>query len=152
MQRFSLGWLTDYRGRVTCGPVFAYGALYGGVYSLFVWVYERSGLPGMPIAAIILNILVAIPLSALLVRRLHDQGRSGWWLLLTLPAYSLGLEKEWYRLNGDFEALLSPQPIWVNVIMVIGVLAFFGATFLPDDPETNRYGPNPRFGVPEPAT
>ena len=149
MERLRLGWLVDFRGRATVGPVFAYGVLSGGACRLLTWLYELAGFPAVSVAGITIWILIAIPFTALLVRRLHDQGRSGWWLLLALPGASFGLEKEWYRLNGNFEAMLSPQPIWVNVIMVIGVLALFAATFLPEDPDTNCYGPNPRHAPAE---
>ena len=33
------------------------------------------------IAVMVMMVLVAIPLFAVMVRRLHDHGKSGWWLL-----------------------------------------------------------------------
>jgi uncharacterized membrane protein YhaH (DUF805 family) len=57
---------------------------------------------------------VIIPSIAVGVRRLHDIGRSGWWLL-------------------------------INLIPVIGGLVIFIFSILDSQPETNKYGPSPKY-------
>lgn len=55
-----------------------------------------------------------IPSLALMVRRLHDQGLSGWMVLL-------------------------------GIIPVIGSILMFVYTLIDSDPETNRWGPSPKY-------
>lgn len=44
----------------------------------------EGALGGPGIIAMLYSLAVLIPTIAVAVRRLHDTGRSGWWLLLTL--------------------------------------------------------------------
>jgi uncharacterized membrane protein YhaH (DUF805 family) len=93
----------------------------------------------------ILLLLAACPLLALAVRRLHDSGRSGWWLLLGLPLLGF-LAWETYV---QFDDPLAPSPIDALPVLARLALAMTGvvlaALLLWDDaPGGNRYGPNPR--------
>jgi uncharacterized membrane protein YhaH (DUF805 family) len=98
----------------------------------------------------ILLLLAACPLLALAVRRLHDTGRRGWWLLLGLPLLGF-LLWETYVQFGD---PLAPSPIDAMPVLARLALAMTGvvlaALLLWDDEEGgNRYGPNPRYGPSE---
>lgn len=66
----------------------------------------------------LLTVIVTVPAVAVAVRRLHDQGRSGWWLLI-LP-------------------LLLP---WFGHFVFIGFIGVFSG---PGVAGPNRYGPDPR--------
>jgi uncharacterized membrane protein YhaH (DUF805 family) len=66
------------------------------------------------ILMILYSLAVLIPSIAVAVRRLHDTGRSGWWVLI------------------DFVPLLIGS-IWLLVLMV-----------LDSQPGENQYGPNPK--------
>jgi len=71
-----------------------------------------------------------IPRITVTVRRLHDIGRSGWWVSLWLVPYTgviLNL------LPGIF-AFLAP----------IGIVFFLLAMVTDSDPYANEYGPNPK--------
>lgn len=68
--------------------------------------------------AAVLTVFVTVPAVAVAVRRLHDQGRSGWWLLI-LP-------------------LLLP---WFGHFAFIASLGVFSG---PSVAGPNRYGPEPR--------
>ena len=96
--------------------------------------------------------LTFLPSLALGVRRLHDTGRSGWWLLLALPWVPATI---W-----DFIAHPRPWslpmrldlPWWAMVPVALCTLALAILLLLDDDVDTNRYGPNPRGWPPgEPA-
>lgn len=66
----------------------------------------------------LLTVIVTFPAVAVAVRRLHDQGRSGWWLLI-LP-------------------LLLP---WFGYLVFIAGIGVFSG---PGVAGPNRYGPDPR--------
>ena len=93
-----------------------------------------------------LTVLLAVPLPALLVRRLHDSGRSGawvWlavlvfavWLARTVIAYTLGMGA---RLSFDsWTWLLDWLVILANLTSVLLAL-------LPGTKGPNRFGADPR--------
>ena len=83
---------------------------------------------------------------ALFVRRLHDAGRSGWWLLVLAPAV-IAVLWELAARPRPFTLHISLQlPWWAMVPAFLSGLAFWIQLLWPDDPDTNRYGPNPRCG------
>lgn len=92
-----------------------------------------------------LSVLLAVPMFALFVRRLHDQDRPGWWaaalpisLLLTAPA----MIAQW---NGDLDAILERQyPMADMAGLIVGIAAFI-LCFLPGTEGPNQYGPDPRL-------
>lgn len=88
------------------------------------WLWQYLG------AAFVLFSIVGLPLT---VRRLHDMGCSGWWVLLP----------------GGLSLLLLPFGAGLLHILAAHTIAI--AISLPilgharGDRETNDYGPNPRF-------
>ena len=68
----------------------------------------------IPIIGWILRLILLLPSLAVQVRRLHDMGRSAWWLLLLVPP-----------------------------ITVIGVIVLLIMSIFPGTPGPNRYGPDP---------
>ena len=92
-----------------------------------------------------LNIVTAIPAPALFVRRAHDVGWSGWWLLPLIPIAAVNV---WERVlwlqppdNG-----VAGLPWWVDLALAPFLLALLVLLVWDDDPDTNRFGPNPRAG------
>jgi uncharacterized membrane protein YhaH (DUF805 family) len=99
-----------------------------------------------------LGAIFFLPTLSLFVRRLHDSGRSGWWLLVTWPAL----------VAAAWELIVRPRPFtlhvslhlpwWAMIPAFLSALAVWVLLLWPDDPDTNRYGHNPRCGlVGEPA-
>ena len=41
------------------------------------------------VAVLIMSALIAVPLVAVMVRRLHDHGKSGWWLMIAFTGIGL---------------------------------------------------------------
>ena len=68
----------------------------------------------IPIIGWILRLVLLLPSLSVQVRRLHDTGRSAWWLLLLVPPIS-----------------------------IIGVFVLLIMSIFPGTPRHNRYGPNP---------
>jgi len=85
---------------------------------------------------------------------LHDVGRSGWWIVALLPTVAIGTWNEIQRLLHRF--VYPPPRLPLPQLIDIGVgcltLAVMVLLLWNDDPDANRYGPNPRYGpVGEPA-
>lgn len=102
------------------------------------------------IAEDVLDLAIFVPTTALVVRRLHDQGRSAWWLVVAAP---VGGANVWQALNADYShyPYVTPDqtlawPLFVPAM--VSALAFLILLFLDDQPQTNRYGPNPRLDEP----
>ena len=90
-----LGYLPDFRGRLTLGPallrvaavIAVWGVLLAGLI-LFPDVGPVDGPNHAEILALLLNlVLPGIILISVMVRRLHDTGRSGWALLVSVFPY-----------------------------------------------------------------
>jgi uncharacterized membrane protein YhaH (DUF805 family) len=116
---------------------------FGVALSVFVPVLRSAGIA---VVGWLLLLALLSPSVALAVRRLHDSGRSGWWALLALPGNALNLLHDFYP-----GAALEPERM--APLADLAGLAGLGLLVLllwNDDPEPNRYGPNPRMDPPEP--
>lgn len=103
----------------------------------------------------IYSIAVLIPSFAVLVRRLHDTGHSGWWVatnvlfigIMTLAGLMSLLVMQAMPLNTTAGAWLFVLCTTFSFLMgaanlILGV-AIFVFTILKSQPGTNRYGINP---------
>lgn len=111
-----------------------FGLLFG---ILDAGLYGLSREPG-PIE-LIGNFLILCPSITVAVRRLHDTDRSGWYILVPLPAAALAIA---------VGAILGPSmgqsvSISVGLILATGFLLPIWWYTRPTSPTTNRYGPNP---------
>lgn len=95
--------------------------------------------------------LFMIPVPALMARRLHDMGRSGWWaapivgvagLSLALPAFSGTYSP---NLADNLDPLRPPLGIGVDALAFATVLGALVMTVIPPR-EPNAFGPDPRLG------
>jgi uncharacterized membrane protein YhaH (DUF805 family) len=92
-----------------------------------------------------LAILFLVPMFALLVRRLHDQDRSGWWALALLAVAVLSLPKMIASTSGDVRAQIAAEPH--GLLLLVGFVLVFALVAFSIAPETigpNRFGPDPR--------
>jgi uncharacterized membrane protein YhaH (DUF805 family) len=89
---------------------------------------------GMEICVLIVTIASLLPTLALSVRRLHDTGRAGWWIMLFYLPWLSSI------VAVDSEAL---RLVEAGAILVGGV-ALIVLLLLPGEPDANRFGPNPR--------
>jgi len=102
-----------------------------------------------PVRALVsdgLTVLLAIPVPALLVRRLHDQDRTGklvWlavfsfavWLVRVIVSYTTAMD---IRIGLD-------RMIWpIDWLVILANLGAVILAFLPGTAGPNRFGPDPR--------
>jgi uncharacterized membrane protein YhaH (DUF805 family) len=94
-----------------------------------------------------LDLALACPVAALMVRRLHDSGRSGGWVLLFAPAAGLDFWRDCTLAIGfqELSPFESSMPALAVGLLSLGLLVLL---LWNDDPEENRFGPNPRLDAP----
>ncbi len=90
--------------------------------------------------------LISVPFPALLVRRLHDQDRSGLWAWLTFPPAAFSAAADAASVFGGIEQRISFDRAtwffyWPSLLCLIAVLAAF---LMPGTAGPNRFGPDPR--------
>lgn len=96
------------------------------------------------------QLLATIPFFALFARRLHDQGRSGWWTLMLPPLVAAGV---YDRVRATFHAFDPAWPdlgMWELILLIPGLLSL-GFMLIPGDIGENCYGPDPRLAEPAPG-
>ncbi|WP_298918845.1 DUF805 domain-containing protein [uncultured Algimonas sp.] len=93
----------------------------------------------------VFSLIVLIPGLALGWRRLHDIGKSGWWILLP---YATLL----WLLAGVITLGIEGEGSTAAIVAVSGMLCFFGSLIYvlvllvrDSDPHENRYGPSPKY-------
>ncbi|MET0309858.1 MAG: DUF805 domain-containing protein [Sphingomonas sp.] len=103
------------------------------------------------------TLLWSFPLLALMVRRLHDQGRSAWWMLVIATAgviaiVALSLPQQPGSSTLRFLAwTASPAPgplaSVLSITFLATVVAMLILSLLPGDLGDNRYGADPRRAI-----
>ncbi|MDE2436204.1 MAG: DUF805 domain-containing protein [Sphingomonadales bacterium] len=90
-----------------------------------------------------------VPLPALLVRRLHDHDRRGWWMLPAVFAFALAMSRSAVAASQGIEARIAlDRVIWpLDWLAIVGNIAMVALLVLPGTPGENRFGPNPRTGA-----
>ena len=85
---------------------------------------------------------ILIPEIAVTVRRLHDTGRSGWWILLMLPYGVVGAAM------GVMSAGEMPEAMGLvgimSIIGLIGLVVLLVFMVLDSQPGSNQFGSNPK--------
>ena len=101
-----------------------------------------------PISDVALFAVTICPVVALFVRRLHDQGRSGWWLVGGLPALATILMDQWRRLTLGWQAYGVDDPIAMEIAAGLSALYVMAMILADGEEGPNRYGPDPRHSEP----
>jgi uncharacterized membrane protein YhaH (DUF805 family) len=78
-------------------------------------------------------VIALLPTTSVCVRRLHDTGRSGLWLLLFYVPYVMWLSTE-NNPKGE---------LFANGGVLIGAIALFIFMVLPGEADANRFGQKP---------
>ncbi|MCA1653516.1 MAG: DUF805 domain-containing protein [Sphingomicrobium sp.] len=104
-----------------------------------------DSLIGTRIPTLLYVVAMFLPYLGVGVRRLHDTGRSGWWVLLPLiPAVIAGILAGPAILSGSLAAAGTAGIFGLLAVAAgIAVLVFF---VLPGTAGANRFGPNPYEG------
>ena len=105
----------DFTGRARRKEYWMYALVY---VILWIIVTGIEGLLGFsPFLTGILGLALLVPSLAVGVRRLHDVGKSGWWLL-------------------------------VGLVPILGALYLLYLAVSDSQPDSNRWGPNPKTANP----
>jgi uncharacterized membrane protein YhaH (DUF805 family) len=147
-----------FKGRSTRSEVLSFWLL--GTVTGFVNISMNWGLPGVNNAFETFFLLFwTFPWIALAVRRLHDQGRSAWWLLAftVMPLAVLAFLATGLMIPGSaesgmklafFDWRLSPAPglptVVLTVIALVSSAVILALWLWNDTPGPNRFGPDPR--------
>lgn len=101
---------------------------------------------GLALSVIGLAIVATIPV---LVRRLHDRGRSGWWLIPFVilpglfPGAMSGLTYAGMPLFSEDSPLFWPITVVMLVLTALSIWGFFEIGVLKGQSAANRFGPPP---------
>lgn len=87
------------------------------------------------------SLALFFPTIAVAVRRLHDTGRSGWWLGAPIIAIAVGTA--WALSQAGGFADLGAPLIGAAVLLVIWAITLFVFTVTRGDEGSNEYGPDP---------
>lgn len=120
-------------------------------WTLFSFIMGLLSL--IPFVGWIISLAMILPSLAMSVRRLHDVGRTGWWLLAPLGFSILGgillavggvAGLGGHGSGGGITAVLGGILAFLSVVSSILVLVW---AFFDSKPETNKYGPSPKYEV-----
>ena len=92
------------------------------------------------------TVLLALPVPALLVRRLHDSGRGGAWVWLAVLGFSIWLTRTAISAAWGMNARLSFDAwTWsIDWVVIVANLATVMLALLPGTVGTSRFGSDPR--------
>lgn len=121
--------------------------LFATVASLVAWLLDFLIFRGFSASPFffVTYLALLLPGFSVTVRRLHDTGRTGWWILLPLVSSVL------MSVVTVAAALHNPQQPPLAIILLIGIFAIvtLGTSILllvwmllPSSPRNNYYGPN----------
>ena len=104
-------------------------------------------LSSMGILGLLWSLVTLVPNIAVAVRRLHDTNRSGWWLLMPIVPYAIGLVIMLGAAATQNLALIGVGGIFtiIGLIAAIALLVFY---CLPGTRGPNKYGPDPMGNSP----
>jgi uncharacterized membrane protein YhaH (DUF805 family) len=111
-----------------------------GVGLGLLWASKNNGLATLVITLMVaagvigvFSLVTLIPTISAAVRRLHDSGRSGKWLLLYVPVLALAIVSVLTK-SRELHTVTSIAEFAVNVTMLVFML-------LPGSTGENQYGP-----------
>lgn len=135
----------DFKGRDT-RPQFWYFYLIHFIISLILGVIDNF--IGSEIFVGLYGLAVLIPTLAIMTRRLHDIGKSGWWILtLFLVPFGLFIALTIILLIVLAITGMTPDPFstaLMSPVIILIIFAYFIYLFAPKgENKPNKYGPVP---------
>ncbi|WP_192459344.1 DUF805 domain-containing protein [Musicola keenii] len=116
-------WCFSFRGRTGRRDFWLWMAIWLAL-TVGLFMLAGAGLLNTQTAAFMLVALIW-PTAAVLVKRLHDRDKSGWWALLLVLAWMLG-NGNWYMLPDMGQWVLGrflPMLIMVMILLDCGMFA-----------------------------
>lgn len=140
--RRGLAGMIDFGGRATRTDFFFGAMVLGLAGSLLEWFLEGIGwTPARPYHSMEIYVFWLLVMTVM-VRRLHDQDRSGWFVLIMVPILAIGARGQYLFNIGELPTPKLGMPY--NLIHLVLVIVFWGLVLWPGTPGSNRYGPDPR--------
>jgi uncharacterized membrane protein YhaH (DUF805 family) len=128
----------DFAGRALRREFWSFFVLFAGAQLLGHYL-DSLNTPVVPVAAgmgmieLVISLVLLLPFVAVGVRRLHDTGRGGWWMLLLYLPYLSGVA----AMGNEQLGLLCAGGL------VVGAFALFALLLLPGEAGANRFGNDP---------
>ncbi len=133
----------QFSGRATRMEFWAFSFLFVLITVGAHWIDARDGeidpvAAGMGVLELSTFLLLLLPEITAGARRLHDTGRSGWWLCMMYIPY-LGFVSA----SGHDQLIIA-----ASSALLLGTLILLIQLSLPGETDENRYGPNPKNPMP----
>ena len=152
---FVLAWrplaqYADFSGRSRRSDMLFFYALTVTLNSLIGWGALAGGFEVSYWASRAFSLALLCPWASLAVRRLHDSGRSAWWLSLALPSLALNIwnaVRVWKE--GALFVITNPIPGTFSLTGTVCGIALIVLLLWKDEEAANIYGPNPRYDAAE---
>ncbi len=103
---------------------------------------QASVVSGMGPVTLAITLLFLLPASAVGIRRLHDTGRNGWWMLLFAAPYVGWL----VSVENGSDGLIAAVALLLGCVVLLVLLV------QPGQIAENRYGLNPKAGIAAPVS
>lgn len=87
-----------------------------------------------------------IPNLAVSARRLHDTGRSGWWVMIYFGPWLLGILLSLANAGAQSQGLVAVNML-LSLVQLIAIIVLIVFWCLPGTPGPNKYGPDPMGGT-----
>lgn len=94
---------------------------------------------GMGPLTLIVTLVLLLPAAAVGIRRLHDIGRRGWWMMLFAAPYAAWL----HAVQTGAQAVIPAIALLLGSIILLVLLV------QPGNPGENAYGTDPKGGIAE---
>ncbi|MFM9851208.1 MAG: DUF805 domain-containing protein [Sphingomonadaceae bacterium] len=125
-----------FTGRASRFEFWTFAIFFGIVTTLAHWLDKMGGndmavVGRFGLIELVASLLLMLPFLSAGTRRLHDTGRTGWWLMILYVPYLSWTVAE----KGSSTEMLSLGGIIVGFFSLIILLA------LPGSPASNRFGP-----------
>ena len=101
-------------------------------------------------------LLLMVPVYAAMTRRLHDIGRSGWWIVANLLFSIIYVAGTFYMIFKGINYMDGSAELGYGFFAVLGVaylatavlgITIFVFTLLDSKPQENKYGPSPKYQI-----
>lgn len=142
--------LTDFSGRARRSEFWWFMLLFFIIQFAVGLILKSSSMTITSIASVLIYLLAL----SVTVRRLHDTGRSGWWVL---ASYAVQIVSTVYTIItlGDLDPVkdtremmqevFSPISIVIQVVSFAFTIILLVFCVLDSKPETNQYGQSPKY-------
>ena len=118
----------DWSGRASRSEFWWFALFRGLVHFVTIW---------MPILGFIVLLVLIPPSWTVMVRRLHDISRTGWWILLPIITTVAGLAAATSSTSGLAAVGMAASGLIAGTVIILVFL------IQPSDPGPNHYGPSP---------